>query len=274
MGPEASGSVSRGFGRLRASLASELEGLWGCGAVGLWGLSHPPLTMQRETGQRGILLELPLVLCYSRTTGLGIWGVHCLKGQASWEPAPVQPYISPGLPSLLSMGCFLQVTATTLPNPVLLPFYIGTSWYPSLGWVELESSEEWFDLIIRSWVRGLRFILLLPAAWPWVNLSLSLGLSFPFGAKRGLTLFFFFTLFLAGLWWSWLRIKFSPEDHQSAPGTKAALPPCCPSPASMVSLGFSSDSSPPTLLPNSWSSRALSPPGLCPLPKMPFLPTS
>ena len=34
MGPEAAGSVSRGFGRLRASLASVLEGLWGCGAVG------------------------------------------------------------------------------------------------------------------------------------------------------------------------------------------------------------------------------------------------
>lgn len=64
MGPEAAGSVSRGFGRLRASLASVLEGLWG--------LPCPPLTMQRETDQRGILLELPLVLCYSRATGLGI----------------------------------------------------------------------------------------------------------------------------------------------------------------------------------------------------------
>ena len=72
MGPEAAGSVSRGFGRLRASLASELEGLRGCGAVGLWGLPCPPLTMQRETDQRGILLELPPVLCYSRATGLGI----------------------------------------------------------------------------------------------------------------------------------------------------------------------------------------------------------
>ena len=133
--------------------------------------------MQRETDQRGILLELPLVLCYSRATGLGIWGVHCLKGQASWEPAPVQPHITPGLPSLLSVGCFLQVTATTLPNPVLLPFYIGTSWYSSLGWVELESIEEWFDLIIRSWVRGLRFILLLQHDLGWISASLWVSVS-------------------------------------------------------------------------------------------------
>ena len=55
MGPEAAGSVSRGFGRLRASLATELEGLWGCGAF-----PHPPHTMQRETDHRGILLELYL----------------------------------------------------------------------------------------------------------------------------------------------------------------------------------------------------------------------
>lgn len=68
MGPEDAGSVS--LQRFRQ--AEGLSGLRVGGAVGLWGLPHPPLTMQRGTDQRGILLELPQLLCYSGATGLGI----------------------------------------------------------------------------------------------------------------------------------------------------------------------------------------------------------
>lgn len=96
------------------SPAAELEGPWD--------FPRPSSLCRGRWARRDVLRELCVTAgSQGPCRCLGIQGVHshmvmlCLGHQTSWEPAPAQLKVPWELPSLLSVACFLQRTATRTP---------------------------------------------------------------------------------------------------------------------------------------------------------------